>query len=151
MTAKRLLLVEDEATLARALTRLLRRVGYDVHVVGTCDEARKVTGTFSLGIFDIQLPDGDGVGLAKHMVKAGLVRRVVFYSGTVNGLERRRAAKFAAFVEKSAGFPALRAAIVNALESAQVMVAGAEDEPSNPVSSPPPSGIQGNGGGSDLN
>jgi DNA-binding response OmpR family regulator len=147
---KRLLLVEDEATLARALTRLLRRVGYEVSVVGTCDEARKVGGTFSLGIFDIQLPDGDGIRLAKELFEGRVVRRIVFYSGTVSGMERHRAAKVGAFVEKSAGFPALRATIERALASIQVMVAGAEDEPSNPVSSPPPSGVQGNGG-SDLN
>src|SRR3954454_12031117 len=64
---KRLLLVEDEATLARALGRLLNRVGYEVSIAASCSEAQSSTGTFSIGVFDIDLPDGDGIDLAEHL------------------------------------------------------------------------------------
>jgi DNA-binding response OmpR family regulator len=140
---KRLLLVEDEATLARAMARLLRRSGYDVFLAGACDEAGQAPGTFSLGVFDVDLPDGDGVELAERLLREGVVRRAVFFSGTTNDQQRQRATKLGAFVEKTAGFPQLFAMIQLMLESEHVKVAGGEDGRVGGSSSPPPSGIRG--------
>ncbi len=143
---KRLLLVEDEVTLARSVARLLRRHGYDVYLAGTCDEARRAPGTFSLGIFDIDLPDGDGVDLAKELSSLGAVRRVVFFSGTAEASQQIGARKVGPLVEKSRGFPDLLAVIELALATQHAKVAGAEDVSVSPSSSrPPPSGIRGNG------
>src|SRR5262245_61961331 len=88
---KRLLLIEDEPTLARALVRLLRRAGFDVELVATCAEANGVHGTFSVGVFDIDLPDGDGIELAEQLRRTAIVRRVVFFSGTMLAEQRVRA------------------------------------------------------------
>jgi DNA-binding response OmpR family regulator len=140
---KRLLLVEDELTLARALARLLRRAGFEVFPAGSCDEAREAPGTFSLGVFDIQLPDGDGVALAEEL-STSTVRRVVFFSGIVSGVQRRRAERLGPFVEKSSGFSALLATIQLALADIQVKVAG-DDDASGISNSSPPSGIRING------
>ncbi len=144
--AKRLLLLEDEPTLARAMARLLRRAEYDVFLAGSCDEARKTSGTFSLGVFDIDLPDGDGIDLARDMLTTGAIRRVVFFSGCMNPVQRARAARLGPFVEKVSGFPALRATIELALASQRERVSGGEDAPPEQSSDPPPSGIRGNGG-----
>lgn len=143
---KRLLLVEDEVTLARSVARLLRRHGYDVYLAGSCDEARRAPSTFSLGIFDIDLPDGDGVDLAKELSELGVVRRVVFFSGTAEANQQAGARKVGPLVEKSRGFPDLLAVIELALATQHAKVSGAEDVSlSSSSSRPPPSGIR-NGG-----
>jgi len=148
---KRLLLVEDEVTLARSVARLLRRHGYDVYLAGSCDEARRAPDTFSLGIFDIDLPDGDGVDLAKELTNLGTVRRVVFFSGTAEATQQIGARKVGPLVEKSRGFPDLMAVIELALATQHAKVAGAEDISVGGSSRPPPSGVRGNGGRSDKN
>jgi DNA-binding response OmpR family regulator len=140
---KRLLLVEDEATLARAMARLLRRSGYDVFLAGTAEEARQAPGTFSLGVFDVDLPDGDGVELAEGLHEVGVVRRAVFFSGTTSAQQRERAAKLGAFVEKTAGFPRLFEIIQLLLTNEQIKVSGGEDGRVGESSDPPPSGIRG--------
>jgi two-component system response regulator RegA len=141
---KRLLLIEDEATLARAMARLLRRRDYDVFLAGSCDEARAAPGTFSLGIFDVDLPDGDGIELAASLLSLGAIRRAVFFSGTTSRERRERAAKLGPFVEKCLGFPQLAATVDLALVSQRVKVVGAEDTEFDSPSAPPPSGIRDN-------
>jgi len=139
---KRLMLVEDEPTLARALGRLLGRVGYDVFVAASCAEARRASGTFSVGVFDVDLPDGDGIDLAEHLRRTQLVRRAVFFSGTTVGRQRVRAARLGPFVEKSKGFPELQAAIEGVMKSRHAKVAGDDDSFIGDTSSPPPSGVR---------
>src|SRR5215471_5485174 len=124
LMGKRLLLIEDEPTLARALVRLLRRTGFDVELASTCAEATRVLGTFSVGVFDIDLPDGDGIELAEHLRRTAIVRRVVFFSGTMVAEQRARANRVGPFVEKSKGFPALHAAIEGVLGSHHAKAAG---------------------------
>ncbi|HEX4340152.1 MAG TPA: response regulator [Polyangiaceae bacterium] len=140
---KRLLLVEDEPTLARALVRLLRRASFDVTLATSCAEAQKPLGTFSVGVFDIDLPDGDGVELAEGLRRSGVVRRLVFFSGTPVGKKRVRALGLGPFVEKSKGYGELRAAIERVLDCKQAKVAGDEHSESGEPTDPPPSGVRG--------
>jgi DNA-binding response OmpR family regulator len=141
---KRLLLVEDEATLARAVTRLLRRRGHEVFLAGTCEEARHAEDSFSIGIFDVDLPDGDGLSLAEELLRKSVVRRAIFFSGTPDKMVRVRATALGAFVEKFRGFPELAAAIDRVLAGEQVMVAGADSLPlrMGKSTTPPPSGVR---------
>lgn len=58
---KRLLLIEDEDVIRRALTRLLERRGYDVVAVGDIDSAIGEQPTaFDLVLVDLRLPGRDG-------------------------------------------------------------------------------------------
>ena len=59
---RRVLLVEDHADTAKALARLLSRIGLDVTVAGTVSDARAEAARthFDLLISDIGLPDGTG-------------------------------------------------------------------------------------------
>lgn len=139
---KRLMLVEDEPTLARALGRLLSRVGFEVCVVASCAEARRATGTFSIGVFDIDLPDGDGIDLAEHLGRTQIVRRAVFFSGTTVARQRVRAGRLGPFVEKSKGFPDLQAAIDGVMKSQHAKVAGDDDSVVGESTNPPPSGVR---------
>jgi two-component system response regulator RegX3 len=62
MARKRVLLIEDEGSIADPLVEALRREGFDVHVAGTAAAGLE---TFSsvpadLVLLDVMLPDGDG-------------------------------------------------------------------------------------------
>jgi DNA-binding response OmpR family regulator len=143
--SQRLLLVEDEAALSRALARLLRRRGYEVVMAGSAAAARAVSGTYTLGIFDIDLPDGDGVALARELLQSGVVARALFFSGTREPEQHRRAEKVATFVDKGDGFPQLIATIDRAMESQRARVAGDDDVAFEQSNGPPPSGVRDNG------
>jgi DNA-binding response OmpR family regulator len=140
----RLLLVEDEQALSRAMTRLLRRHGYDISLANSAATAREASGPFALGIFDIDLPDGDGVALASELLEKGVVERAVFFSGTRDGDQQRRAETIATLVDKGDGFPQLIATIARAIENQQARVAGG-DASFEHVGGPPPSGVRNNG------
>lgn len=139
---KRLLLVEDEATLARAVGRLLRKRGHEVFLAGSCAEARSASGNFSLGIFDVDLDDGDGVSLAEELLRKAAVRRAVFFSGTLDQGVRARASKLGPFVEKARGFPELEIIIDRALVRDEIRVVGAGRIRLGASTTPPPSGFR---------
>jgi two-component system CheB/CheR fusion protein len=62
---QRILLVEDHPDTANVFARMLRRDGYEVSVADSCAQAARMCdeGGFDLLICDINLPDGDGVGV----------------------------------------------------------------------------------------
>lgn len=62
------LVVEDEATLAKNLRVYLRRHGYDVQVVGSRKEGHQQVESFKPDVIllDLQLPDGDGFDILSH-------------------------------------------------------------------------------------
>jgi DNA-binding response OmpR family regulator len=135
--------VEDDRALARALARLLRSYGHDVYVAATCAEARSAPGRFSLGVFDIDLPDGNGVDLAQERSAAGAVKRVVFFTGSVEATERARASGLGPCITKGRGVAVLRIAIENALNEVSHQVVGSDEQVIRPTSTaPPPSTIK---------
>lgn len=70
----RLLLVEDEPTLAELLMRRLRKVGYAVDVAGTCREAASLATetSYDVVVLDLKLPDGSGVDLIEQWRRDGM-------------------------------------------------------------------------------
>ena len=95
-----LLVVEDDALIARALWRRLNERGVRARHVSHCATASALRGPFSVGIFDIDLPDGDGVELARELLGRGVVARVVFYTGCTNAERLWRARGFGAVFKK---------------------------------------------------
>jgi CheY-like chemotaxis protein len=67
--ALRILLVEDHADTAAAMSRLLKRGGYGVQIARTVAAARECTRdtSFDLLICDIGLPDGSGLELMSEL------------------------------------------------------------------------------------
>lgn len=65
----RLLIVEDEADLADAVARGLRRQGHAVDVAGSMVDAelRLTSGEYDLAVLDWNLPDGTGLAIAQRM------------------------------------------------------------------------------------
>ena len=86
------LLLEDDAALRQMLVWELSDLGYLVHPVGCCGEARAAIDTrdFDLALVDVGLPDGDGVELAAELIVANPKLRIVLCSGRPGSLARAR-------------------------------------------------------------
>lgn len=89
VTAARLLLVEDDASLGETLEERLRREGYDVRWVGTQADAEIAwrSGPFDLIVLDVGLPDGSGFEFARK-VAAESATPFIFVTA-MNGAEAR--------------------------------------------------------------
>lgn len=96
-----LLLVEDDLLLARALQRALMARGIQARHVARCATASALRGPFRVGVFDLDLPDGDGVELAERLVLAGIVHHVVFYTACAHPTRLARASAIGAVFAKS--------------------------------------------------
>ncbi|MBB6504667.1 two-component system response regulator TctD [Sphingomonas endophytica] len=69
----RILIVEDDAPLARSIVALLRAAGYAVDHVATGDDALMVTAddVYALVILDVGLPDIDGFAVLQTLRRRG--------------------------------------------------------------------------------
>jgi two-component system, response regulator RegA len=102
-SAQRLLVVEDDVTVARALSRTFARRGFAVALARSCAAARALAQEFDFAILDLDLPDGNGVDLARHLMRSGSVPTVVFFSGSSDAALLARARRVGTVVVKSAG------------------------------------------------
>jgi len=112
---ERILLVEDDPELCRAVARILRREGLEVTAAPSCAAARALTCPFELGVFDIGLGDGDGVELAEQLLDQGRVTRAVFFTNAGRVEIQRRARRVAPVVQKSDGAEALLQVVLGML------------------------------------
>jgi cobalt-zinc-cadmium efflux system membrane fusion protein len=73
MSAPTVLLLDDDEVLRQVLRRVLSRQGLNVVEAGDLAQARQVLSKqeCKLGLFDLCLPDGDGVELAKELQETG--------------------------------------------------------------------------------
>jgi DNA-binding response OmpR family regulator len=135
----RLLVVDDEKTVGRALQRLLERDGHAVVFCETAEAARRATGHFDAAVFDIELPDGVGLDLAEELLAAGRVERAVFFSGTTDENARRRAAELGRFIEKRHGTDELVATLLGVYRDSDELrlAACAECRTPSPTQPPP--------------
>jgi DNA-binding response OmpR family regulator len=120
----RIVLVEDDPELARTVERVLARYGHVTTIATTVAAAEALTSSFDCGILDIDLPDGNGVTLAGHMLDEGRVGVVVFYSASTDAAVMASASELGPFVAKSAGTRELERALAEALSIAARQVAG---------------------------
>lgn len=100
-----ILLVEDDLCLARSVVRQLKVRGIGVRHCASVKEAELSSGPFRVGVFDIDLPDGDGVSLAGRMLRRGQVIRAVFNTGCSDGERLSAARKLGMVFEKSETLP----------------------------------------------
>jgi DNA-binding response OmpR family regulator len=111
-TASDLLLVEDDLLLARALQRSLIARGLSTRHVARCATAAALRGPFVVGVFDIDLPDGDGVELARLLQRRGVVNRVLFYTACSHPIRLARAKDLGAVFVKSSHLGSLMDVLV---------------------------------------
>lgn len=102
----RILVLEDDSAVRRSVVRVVRTISSEVVEACCCAEARAVKDC-SLGVFDVDLPDGDGVELAQELIEVGQVGAVVFYTGR----PLSRAADVGTVVTKGSDAAELRAAV----------------------------------------
>jgi DNA-binding response OmpR family regulator len=107
-----LLLVEDDLLLARALQRSLIARGINTRHVARCATAAALRGPYVVGVFDIDLPDGDGVELARLLQRSGVVSRVVFYTACSHPARLARAKDLGAVFVKSSHLGSLMDVLV---------------------------------------
>lgn len=77
-----ILLVEDDDLSARALTEILRRLGWSVWLARTVRDARhQLQRSFDAVILDLMLPDGDGVAVLRQIRRHNLSTIVAVTTG----------------------------------------------------------------------
>lgn len=104
----RILVVEDDRILARLIERAFVRLGYSVRVAMNAADAYDAAESFSCGVFDIELPDGDGAALAEALLERRAVRTAVFYTASLDAEARRRAARIGRVIDKLTSFVELK-------------------------------------------
>jgi DNA-binding response OmpR family regulator len=107
----RVLVVEDDPLVRRAVTRALRRAGHDVVVAKGCDGARDLSHAVDVAVLDLELPDGTGVDVAGELLGLGATDGVVFFSGAADPLLLRRASRLGTVVAKGGNLRALIEAV----------------------------------------
>ncbi len=119
----RLLIVEDHQHLGNALRRVLSARGHVTELCRSAAQARAACASagparaFECGIFDVGLPDADGVELARELLALGVVHAAVFFSAGQDDLVRARAGVLGPFVDKHEGVEALEAALASVTAS----------------------------------
>jgi cobalt-zinc-cadmium efflux system membrane fusion protein len=79
VSAATILLVEDDEVLRQVLRRVLSRAGYNVVEAGTAAQAQQAARdqSITLGLFDLHLPDGDGMSLTRELRDQGVTFPIV--------------------------------------------------------------------------
>ncbi|HEX4497838.1 MAG TPA: sigma-54 dependent transcriptional regulator [Thermoanaerobaculia bacterium] len=121
----RLLIVDDESSLADFLALLFQGEGYDVTTAGSVDEARKSMerATFDLILCDILMPDGNGLDLLRDIKAGGAggpqVIMMTAYTSTKSAIEAMKLGA-ADYVSKPFDVEELKIVAQKALERAEL-------------------------------
>ncbi len=86
----RILVVEDEAAIARALADDFRSQGHDVEVVGDGRAAFETArgGTFDLVVLDVMLPGKDGFDVCRDLRRAGVRTPILMLTAKTHEAEK---------------------------------------------------------------
>lgn len=113
-SARRILLVDDNADTLRILSRLLQKWGYVV-TTATCVQSafeQAERKQFDLLVSDLGLPDGSGLDIMKHVKKRyGLRGLAISGFGTDDDVRQSRDAGFEEHLIKPVSFPVLQKAV----------------------------------------
>jgi len=120
MASKRVLIVDDEENIGRSLRMILEREGYAVNVCRSVAEFRRHPDAQRADayLFDMKLPDGNGIDLLKHVRQNGASSPAIMISGhgTISdAVEATRAGAFD-FLEKPLSRDRVLLALKNAME-----------------------------------
>ena len=97
----RLLIIEDYPPLAKVIAIGLGRRGHEVERAGSARRALEAEGEFDCVVLDIDLPDGNGVDVARELIDRGNTKLVVFFSATRDPEARQSALHLGPFVDKT--------------------------------------------------
>jgi len=124
MASKRVLIVDDEENIGRSLRMILEREGYAVNVCRSAAEFRRHPDAQRADayLFDIKLPDGNGIDLLRAMRQNGGGAPAIMISGhgtIADAVEATRAGAFD-FLEKPLSRDRVLLALKNAMEHASL-------------------------------
>src|SRR5438093_476850 len=122
MASKRVLIVDDEENIGRSLRMILEREGYGVNVCKSVAEfGRHPDATRADAyLFDMKLPDGNGIDLLRAVKQNGAPSPAIMISGhgtIADAVEATRAGAFD-FLEKPLSRDRVLLAVKNAMEHA---------------------------------
>lgn len=125
----RILVVDDEPTMADSLKQNLVEEGYSVDTAATGAEAIELfdQGGHHLAICDLQLPDIDGLEVMRHIKDARPTTEVIVVTGhgsVAKAVEATKAGAFD-FVDKPFDFEELQLRVENALKQRELMTENA--------------------------
>jgi len=120
MASKRVLIVDDEENIGRSLRMILEREGYAVNVCKSVAEFKKHPDSQRADayLFDMKLPDGNGIDLLRMVKQNGAASPAIMISGhgtIADAVEATRAGAFD-FLEKPLSRDRVLLAVKNALE-----------------------------------
>ena len=120
MVSKRLLIVDDEENIGRSLRLILEREGYAVNICRSVADFNRHPdgGRADAYIFDMKLPDGNGIDLLRTVRQNAAASPVIMISGhgtIADAVEATRAGAFD-FLEKPLSRDRVLVAIKNALD-----------------------------------
>ncbi len=117
---RRILVVDDEENIGRSLRMILEREGYQVNAVRSATEMRAFPerARMDLYLFDVRLPDANGIDLLRELQASEITAPVIMISGhatIADAVEATRAGAFD-FLEKPLGRDRVLVAVKNALD-----------------------------------
>src|SRR5579864_2844921 len=120
MASKRVLIVDDEENIGRSLRMILEREGYGVNVCRSVAEFNRHPDAQRADayLFDMKLPDGNGIDLLRAVKQNGGTAPAVMISGhgtIADAVEATRAGAFD-FLEKPLSRDRVLLAVKNAME-----------------------------------
>ena len=89
--AGKILIVEDDPAIARALSRLLARAGYFTQAAATGEEAvshLRQTPNFDLALLDVALPGMDGIACCRQIREEGWRQPILMLTGRSAALDK---------------------------------------------------------------
>src|SRR5882724_10430067 len=121
MASKRILIVDDEENIGRSLRMILEREGYGVNVCKSVAEFGRHPDAHRADayLFDVRLPDGNGIDLLRAVKQNGAASPAIMISGhgtIADAVEATRAGAFD-FLEKPLSRDRVLLAIKNAIEA----------------------------------
>src|SRR5438067_433780 len=124
MASKRVLIVDDEENIGRSLRMILEREGYGVSLCRSVAEFQRHPDSQRADayMFDMKLPDGNGIDLLKSVRQNGAPSPAIMISGhgtIADAVEATRAGAFD-FLEKPLSRDRVLVAVKNALANASL-------------------------------
>jgi two-component system nitrogen regulation response regulator NtrX len=122
ISAKRILILDDEPNIGSSLRLILEREGYAVTIARTLAEARAAADRADALLLDVRLPDGSGIDLLRQLRERDQVAPAIMISGhatIADAVEATRAGAFD-FLEKPLSRDKVLLSVKNALEQASL-------------------------------
>ncbi len=129
----RILIVEDDPVVARAVARVLRDRGMCTVAAKNREQAEAAGGGFDAGVFDVDLPDGNGIELARLLLASGAVAVATFHSAETSVETRLEASELGSFCAKGEGIHALYNVLTEALAGHEVAALAVGADGANPL------------------